>query len=250
MYGQSPAVPSMYGQSAAPAPSIFDGLSLSQNAPAASIYGQAAAPAQTMYGQSTPASAGLFGGMTLASSTSTAAPLPSRPAGMDMLLDLSGSSGPAKPASSSLLMDDLLSLGGMGAPMAPAAARPAAAAPMLDLLGGFGGGGSMAPGGSAPAMPMMPVMGFGGAPPMLAPETLPPALVAHIGNHPKSHEKAQLLMEDANLRVSYYKVLPLPRCAVRRPSLASAIDRAVLRAREAVGGRMRSEPFRPRSAML
>jgi hypothetical protein len=164
---------------------------------------------------------------------------------MDMLLDLSGSSGPAKPASSSLLMDDLLSLGGMGAPMAPAAARPAAAAPMLDLLGGFGGGGSMAPGGRAPAMPMMPVMGFGGAPPMLAPETLPPALVAHIGNHPKSHEKAQLLMEDANLRVSYYKVSARPCLAALcgAPSHASAIDRADPRAREAVGGRMRSSHF-------
>ena len=82
----------------------------------------------------------------------------------------------------------------------------------------------MAPGVSAPAMPMMPVMGFGGGPPMLAPETLPPALVAHIGNHPKSHEKAQLLVEDANLRVSYYKVPPSPRCAVRSP-LACIGDR-------------------------
>ena len=77
---------------------------------------------------------------------------------------------------------------------------------MVDLLGGFGGGGgAMAQGISAPAMPMMPVLGFGGAPPALAPETLPPALAAHIGNHPKSHAAAQLLAEDANLRLSYYK---------------------------------------------
>jgi hypothetical protein len=170
-----------------------------------------------MYGQGTPSAApSLFSGMSLAPSTSAAAPPQSRPAGMDMLLDLGGgSSGPTKPtASSSLLMDDLLSLGGMGAPMAPmggmgapaASNRPPAAAPMVDLLGGFGGGGgAMAPGISAPAMPMMPVIGFGGAPPALAPETLPPALAAHIGNHPKSHAAAQLLAEDANLRLSYYK---------------------------------------------